>query len=173
MSERDEFNAKPVFRTWREGDSITALTTLLNEAYRPLAEAGFRYVASWQDEEITRRRIGRGECMLAVAAGEIVGSILLCKPPPHAVAPSYERSDLAMFQQFAVAPAWQGRGLGGTLLTLTEQRARELGATELAFDTSEGATGLIAWYERKGYRFVEYCDWEVTNYRSVIYAKTL
>ena len=32
---------------------------------------------------------------------------------------------------------------------------------------------LITWYERRGYRFVEYCDWEVTNYRSVIHTKTL
>ncbi len=160
-------------RLWHEDDSIRARTNMLNEAYRPLAEAGFRYVASWQDETVTRRRIGRGECWLALVDGEMVASILLCMPPPHAVAPTYERPDLAMFQQFAVATGYQGQGLGGTLLTRTEERARELGATELAFDTSEGATELIAWYERRGYRFVEHCDWEVTNYRSVVYTKAL
>jgi GNAT superfamily N-acetyltransferase len=173
MAQREDRNPKPEIRLWRDDDSLSALTTLLNEAYRPLAEAGFRYVASWQDETVTRRRIGRGECWLALSEGEIIGTILLCMPPPHAVAPTYERPDLAMFQQFAVATAYQGQGLGGILLTRMEERARELGATELAFDTSEDAAELIAWYERRGYRFIEHCDWEVTNYRSVIYAKAL
>ena len=28
-------------------------------------------------------------------------------------------------------------------------------------------------YQARGYRFVEYCQWEVTNYRSMIFAKRL
>ncbi|MBW1796697.1 MAG: GNAT family N-acetyltransferase, partial [Deltaproteobacteria bacterium] len=45
------------------------------------------------------------------------------------------------------------------------------GASELALDTAEQATHLINWYERLGYRFIEYVDWDVTNYRSVIMSK--
>jgi len=47
------------------------------------------------------------------------------------------------------------------------------GATELALDTSEGADHLIAWYERKGFRFVEYAQWKGKSYRSVIMSKML
>jgi GNAT superfamily N-acetyltransferase len=160
-------------RPWGEGDSLEDLTALLNRAYAPLSAAGFRYVASWQDVEITRRRLSRGECWLAMAGERIIGAILLCMPPPHPVSPVYERDDLAMFQQFAVAPERQGEGIGGALIAHVELRATELGARTLAFDTAEGASRLIAWYQGLGYRFIDYCDWEVTNYRSVIYGKSL
>ena len=43
----------------------------------------------------------------------------------------------------------------------------------LALDTAEGATHLIDWYAKLGFEFVEYTQWEVTNYRSVIMAKPL
>ena len=47
------------------------------------------------------------------------------------------------------------------------------GAAELALDTSEGADHLIAWYERIGFRIVEYAQWKGKRYRSVIMSKTL
>ena len=54
-----------------------------------------------------------------------------------------------------------------------EEHARKRGVTELACDTSEQATHLIAWYTRLGYRFIEHVKWDVTNYRSVVMSKTL
>lgn len=59
------------------------------------------------------------------------------------------------------------------LLSLVEQRARELNVRMLALDTSEHATHLIALYEAKGYAFVEHIQWRDVNYRSMIVAKPL
>ena len=35
------------------------------------------------------------------------------------------------------------------------------------------AIGLIDFYQEHGYRFVEFIQWKETNYRSMIFAKSL
>ena len=87
--------------------------------------------------------------------------------------PTRIRPDVAGFGQFAVRPSHQRRGIGSTLLTLVDGLAREKNVKMLALDTSEHAIELIALYEAKGYRFVEYVQWSDVNYRSRIFAKTL
>ena len=85
----------------------------------------------------------------------------------------YNRPDVASFGQFAVRPSHQRRGIASTLMNLVEQRAKEKGVRQLALDTSENAAGLIEMYKARGYQFVEYIQWDVTNYRSMVFAKTL
>ena len=75
--------------------------------------------------------------------------------------------------QFGVRSAFQGRGIGNSLLREAEALGNSVGAAELALDTSEGADQLIAWYERKGFRFIEYAQWNGKKYRSVIMSKTI
>ena len=58
-------------------------------------------------------------------------------------------------------------------MRVIEQRALQQGATELALDTAEGATHLIRWYERLGFRFIQHVSWDETNYRSVVMSKRL
>lgn len=70
-------------------------------------------------------------------------------------------------------PRHQRRGWGSELVRHLEAGARELGADELSIDTSEGATHLIALYERRGYRHIGYAQWEHTNYRGVLLSKRL
>jgi GNAT superfamily N-acetyltransferase len=67
----------------------------------------------------------------------------------------------------------QRGGIGGRLVAHLEAKARELGSTCLALDTAEGATHLVQWYERLGFRFVQHAQWDVTNYRSVVMSKSL
>lgn len=153
-------------------DDIAALTRLLHRAYAPLAAAGMRFVASHQDEATTRRRIADAECWLAEVGGEIVGTICLY-PAGGGTQPWYARPEVAKFGQFAVEPALQSRGIGSQLLSHVEQRASQAGAAELACDTAETADPLIAWYTRRGYRFIEYVKWEAVNYRSVVLSKML
>lgn len=43
----------------------------------------------------------------------------------------------------------------------------------MACDTAETAFGLIALYEKRGYRRMGDMKWNETNYRSVVLAKTL
>jgi GNAT superfamily N-acetyltransferase len=155
------------------GDDVSEITALLHRAYKPLADRGMRYVASWQDDAITLRRIARGECYVALSAGRLVGTILFADTERTTGSLWYDRPDVASFHQFAVEPELQGIGIGGRLLDTVEARAAATGAAEIALDTSEHASSLIDWYKRRGYRFVEYADWEATNYRSVILSRKL
>jgi GNAT superfamily N-acetyltransferase len=154
-------------------DDIALLTALLHRAYAPLAARGMRYLASHQDEATTRRRISGGECWLAEAGGQIIGTLTLRDADRTNGCPWYDRPDVASFGQFAVDPAWQGRGVGSLLVDRVERRARGKAVTELALDTAETADDLIAFYKRRGYRFVGYVRWDVVNYRSVVLSKRL
>ncbi len=156
-------------------DSIPDLTALLHRAYAPLAEAGMRYLASHQDDEITRSRISKGECWVALDDANImVGTVVLV--PPGVGDPENEyycRPGVAWFQQFAVEPGLQGQGVGSLMMDHIEGRAGEMQATEIALDTSDQATNLIAMYQKRNYEIVSEADWSITNYRSVIMRKLL
>ena len=167
QDERDE----PVIRLISNEDSIADLTDLLHRAYAPLAARGMHFVASHQDAQRTRERTARGECYLAVQDGSVIGTITVRSPQQTRGCPWYDRPEVACFGQFAVEPAWQKRGLGSRLLCLAEQRAAETGAAELALDTAEPAAELISYYMKRGYRFIEYAQWNTVNYRSVILSK--
>lgn len=54
-------------------------------------------------------------------------------------------------QTLAVAPAAQGRGLGGTLLEALVARARAAGATSLLLEVRADNAPAIALYERHGF----------------------
>jgi GNAT superfamily N-acetyltransferase len=151
---------------------VRQVTDLLHRAYQELDEMGFRYLASFQDEEMTRRRAGRGSCFVAVLDGQIVGTITLYDSAETKGCRWYDREDVTHFGQFAVDPAHRSHGLGSALMNLVERRAAGLGARELALSTAEGADHLIRFYERRGYREVARVDWGI-NYNSVILSKTL
>jgi GNAT superfamily N-acetyltransferase len=161
------------YRCLQPSDDLEALTHLLHDAYAPLAAAGMRFVASHQDVETTRQRLAKGETFVAVSGDQIVGTITLAEAAATRGSPFYDRPDAADFGQFAVRPDLQRRRIGSELIAMVEQRAREKGVVELALNTSEHATGLIAMYKKKGYRFIEYVQWDDVNYRSVILSKTL
>jgi len=57
------------------------------------------------------------------------------------------------------------------MMEIIETKAKSLGALEIALDTAEGAAHLIRFYEKRGYEFIQYVQWEVTNYRSVIMSR--
>ena len=164
---------------------MAELTELLHRAYAPLAEMGFQFFASHQDEEVTASRCAIGDSYVAEQDGRLVGCITLRRPGVAAAAVRqyasgdspwpelYLRDDVAVFGQFAVDPPLQGGGLGSKLLNQVEARARELGAAEIACDTAEGAKHLIDFYEKKGYRSTDKLQWSGVNYRSVILSKSL
>ncbi|MBI5154131.1 GNAT family N-acetyltransferase [Candidatus Poribacteria bacterium] len=161
------------FRLIAPSDSIEELTELLHRAYKRLGDMGFRYVATYQEPETTRKRIAGRECYVGVQDDRIVATVTIAPPEFVGEPPWYDQPEVACFQQFAVEPALQGLGIGSAMMDLVERRARELGARELGLDTSEGATHLIEYYKKRGYRFIDYIQWSVTNYRSVILSKTL
>jgi GNAT superfamily N-acetyltransferase len=158
-------------RALEGGDSLDELTALLHAAYAQLGQMGFNYTAVDQSAAVTRERIAGGECYVATADGPVVGTILLHR---HATDCSwFRRRYVATIHQFGVLPEHQGRGIGLQLLDFAERRAVELGASELALDTAEGAHHLIRWYTRLGYRLVATEQWEGKTYRSAILRQRL
>lgn len=161
-------------RAWTPQDSIGELTDLLHRAYAELGEMGMRFIATYQDEETTARRIAGAECTLAFREGRMVGTVTLRPPARTSGCTWYDRPDVASFGQFCVDPELRRIGLGSALLDYVEARAAQLGAAEIACDTAENATHLVRMYEARGYRFIEYADWQpLTNFRSVVLSKTL
>jgi ubiquinone/menaquinone biosynthesis C-methylase UbiE/ribosomal protein S18 acetylase RimI-like enzyme len=161
------------YRRFAPTDSIPKLTEMLHGAYRPLADMGMRFLASHQDDAMTRERVECGETIVAVLAEQVVGTVTVRRPQSSADARWYARPGVASMQQLAVDPAFQGRRIGSELIARAERIARAWGATELALDTSERATALIALYARRGYRIVEQIERDIVNYRSVVMSKTL
>jgi GNAT superfamily N-acetyltransferase len=169
----DPMSAHLSIRSFREGDSIPALTALLHAAYGALAVKGFKYTASHQNDARTLSRLQSGDAFVAEVEGRIVGTATLYAPSPTHTCDWYRQSSVYRFGQFAVLPELQRQGIGRQLYEHLEALARRHGAEELALDTAEGADHLRQWYQRLGFRFIQFMSWEETNYRSVILSKTL
>lgn len=168
---------------------------LLHRAYRPQVEMGLRPLAGRQDDSITADRAAHSECWVAVIAGargpggleparelaaggvlgpdRIVGVILFEEKEKVDFPPFFLRPDVCHFAQFGVDPEVQGVGIGRMLLDKVEERAREMGAAELALSMAEPDRNLFQFYSNRGFRLVEYWQWPYTNYRSCILSKEL
>jgi N-acetylglutamate synthase-like GNAT family acetyltransferase len=97
---------------------------------------------------------------LLESAGECVGVVVLI-----------EKSDHLLLDNVAVAPEWQGRGLGRRLLELAEAEARRLGLPEVRLYTHALMTENRALYTRIGYQ--EYDRREVGGRDAVFMRKVL
>jgi GNAT superfamily N-acetyltransferase len=102
----------------------------------------------------------------------LIGTVTLYKEDLTSPCEYYRKPGVFSFGQFGIMPSLQGRGLGSFLMDMLESRAKELGALELALDTSERADNLIRMYTKRGYCHVGYTKWDLVNYRSVIMSKT-
>lgn len=163
-----------IIRPYKPSDSISEITELLHKSYKQLADLGFRYLATHQDDHETEKRLIKGISYLALDGKKIISTVSLYHNNSESYNCNwYQKKNVAHFGQFGVLPEYQKEGIGNYMMDLIEAKAKELGETELALDTAEGAVHLINFYKRRGYRFIEYVDWDVTNYRSVIMSKKL
>jgi GNAT superfamily N-acetyltransferase len=83
------------------------------------------------------------------------------------------RPSVASLHQLAVEPSLQGKGIGRALIAACERWARESGFAELALDTAEPATHLVALYARLGFAQVDTVQWPGKCCRSVMISKRL
>lgn len=157
-----------------------ALTAMLHRAYRGQVELGLRPLAGRQTPEITVRRCRTGETFVARrlggqsdAAAPLIGMILFEEQEEVAFPAWFLRPDVAHFSLFAVDSEAQGLGIGARLLDAVDRRAAQLGFRELALSMAEPDTSLIAYYRRRGFRFVQHWRWPYTNYRSAILSRTV
>jgi GNAT superfamily N-acetyltransferase len=155
------------------GDSLHELTGMLHRAFAPLGRMGLNCTCVDQSVEMTRQRIAQGECYVAVFAGRLVATITLYAPDSGSESAWYHRHDVASIHQLGVDPEFQGKGLGSGLLEFAEGWARVQGYRELALDTAQPATHLLAFYGAHGYRIVETLPFQGKLYRSVVLSKSL
>lgn len=168
-----KMNDPITFRLINPHDSVEEINSLLRRSYSALAKDGMKYAASHEDVEKTQKNINLGECHLAIQNEKIIGCGLL-KTSRYELDPKfYSEAGVMVFGRFAVEPSLQGQGIGKLFMNYIENRAKELEAKTLALDTSEKASHLIQMYEKRGYQFVCYHQWSITNYRSVVMSKKL
>lgn len=162
-----------MIRPWSENDSLDELTELLHRAYAYLANMGLRFHATFQDASVTKERIEAGHCFVAESDGKVIGTITYYEPWEESSLEVYARPGVAHLGQLAVEPELQKKGIATLLMRHAENFAKSRGMKMVALDTAEPARHLIEWYERMGYEFHCYHQWDVTNYRSVVMVKSL
>jgi GNAT superfamily N-acetyltransferase len=159
-------------REFQLTDSISELTQLIRVSYKALADMEIYMWGTWQNDETTRDRIDRAHTtLIALQNGKMVATISLYAAKPDHPCEHYRKA--WYFGQFAVRPDLQRSGIGSHFIELVEGHAKSHGALQIALDTAEPATHLISYYEKRGYAFVQYQQWEKVNYRSVIMSKNL
>lgn len=156
------------------GDDLVRLTELIHAAYAPQAAKGLRYWGTHQSVEDTRRRFESGQGFVAECEGQYAGTITVRPPQPESPVMLYRDPHTWTICQFAVSPAWQGRGLGRALHKAAVAHVSTRGGRAMALDTAEPAHGLIEIYRGWGYEVAGDVDWRPhTNYRSVVMRKAL
>lgn len=101
-----------------------------------------------------------GHAWVAEHAGRLVGFVVLEPTEAHLV-----------LENVAVDPASQGLGVGGRLLRLAEDRARELGLAEVRLYTNEAMSENLSYYPRRGYRETHRAVQD--GYRRVFFTKPI
>lgn len=162
-----------IIREITPGDSIDDLTALLHRGYRQLADSGLKYLATHQPPEVTAKRIQKGVCFVAEYDKKIISTLCYYHPNKFDAFKITGIADTAWLSQFTVEPSMQKQGVGLAMMNHAEQFARDHRVKQVGLDTAEQATHLIDWYKTLGYKFVQYVDWDITNYRSVALVKSL
>ncbi len=154
-------------------DSISELTGLLHRSYKTLADMGLKFMATHQGDEVTKKRIEKGDSFVIEHDGKLIACISLYKSKGRGKCSWYNNKGVAYFGQFAVEPDYQKLGIGSRMMEFIETYAKEKEMLEISLDTSEQALHLIEYYKKRGYRFVQYHKWEEVNYRSIVLSKRL
>jgi GNAT superfamily N-acetyltransferase len=158
-------------RLLTEADSLADLTALLHRAFAPLGAMGLDCDSATQSAATTAARARRGACFVALRGADIVGTVTAEMPDPANECAWYRRPRTLSLHQFAVEPGAQHHGLGTLLLQVAQRWAGVRGCRELALDTPQRATHLVAWYEAHGFRRVARLQHAGKRYRSVVLSK--
>jgi GNAT superfamily N-acetyltransferase len=140
-----------------QGD-VDALRGIAAAAYQPyVARIGQFPAPMTADYDQTIRS---GQTWVAVEDGQVSGFVVLVTQP-----------GCLLVENMAVRPAAQGRGIGGRLLALAEQHARDLGLSEIRLYTYEAMTENLAYYPRRGYTQTHRADQD--GFHRVFFRKPL
>jgi len=162
-----------LFRRLEDGDSLEHLTDLLHRAFSRIGRMGIPCSCVSQPPEVTRQRISRGDCFVALSGDLIVGTVTLCAPDGAADSTHYRNSRVGTLHQLGVDPLFHGQGIGNALLRLAEHWALNHGYLWLALETPEAANHLVDYYQCQGFRIIETVQFTDRPYRSVVLSKSV
>ena len=160
-------------RRFNSTDSIEEVTEMLHRAFAPMAMLGANCQCVDQSSSTTRERMARGDCLVAVADRRIVGTLTLETCDPSSSVAHYRKPGVASLHQFAVDPAYQGAGVGRSLLKVATMWAHMRQFGELALDTPALALDVRAFYAHQGFRLVGGTRLPGRGYDSVILSKSI
>ena len=145
---------------------MPALRALINSACQVLGDMGLNFTGVTLDDEVTRRRMTRGDVYVLERDGALLGTVTF----------SVKESDGTRYgyvNVLAVAPSHQRRGVGSALMGIAEGRAREMGLDRVRLDTAIPARHLTKWYTARGYQPIAEVLWDGKTYRSVMMEKRI
>ncbi len=160
-------------RRLRPDDSIDELTAMLRRAFARHGNRGLNCTCVDQTPDITRQRIGQGECLVAVDRSRIVGTVTLQEADPWAEIAWYRHPNVGSLHQLGVDPDVQHHGIGAALLRAAESWAARHRFEALALDTPEPARHLHAYYEGQGYTRLTTVHIAGRNYLSAVFNKPM
>ncbi|WP_425468925.1 GNAT family N-acetyltransferase [Paraburkholderia panacisoli] len=152
-------------------DSFDEMTTLLHRAFARLGEMQLNCTCVDQTVSVTAARASLGDCFVAVYEGRLIGTMTLHAHDRASICAIYRNPYVASVHQFGVDPAWQNRGVGRLLLAFADHWAAIRGYAELALDTPQPATHLLAFYRAQGFRIAEFKRFDGKYYDSAILSR--
>lgn len=120
-------------------EDVPAIAALVNLAYRVEA---FFVSGPRIDEATVEAALERGAFLVARDGDGLMGCVYIeAREPP-----------VGYLGLLSVAPAWQGRGMGGQLLSAGEQQLRSWGCPEVTIRVVDLRQELFPYYLERGYR---------------------
>lgn len=165
MLEEFNRNGQKIILRQSVDQDIPALRVLVNEAYKELSDRGWNYTATYQDEEVTRKRIEKGQAFVLEIDQKIVATIL------YSIENYHTKRRTAYVGQFAVHPTLKKSGLGSILMDYCERLAKQQNLEGIQLDTAQPAKHLVDWYLKRGYVIVGETHWEGKTYDSYVFEK--
>jgi GNAT superfamily N-acetyltransferase len=149
-------------------DSYVSLTALLHRAFASLEAAGIHCESAAQTIATTRQRAASGDCYVAACGTRIVGTMTLHTPDRDSSCEWYRHSDVASLHQFGIDPDWQRRGIGTLMLAFADHWAATRGYGQLALETPQQATHLVAFYRSQGFRIIDTMRFDLRSHDSAV-----
>jgi GNAT superfamily N-acetyltransferase len=137
---------------------VQAIERIVQDAYEKYVDRIGKQPGPMLDDYAAR--VAAGEVSVC-AEGDDIAGILVLEPAP----------DHLLLDNIAVAPPWQGRGVGRLLLDFADAEARRAGYTELRLYTHVLMHENIALYLRRGWQ--EYGRGEQAGFQRVFMRKAV
>jgi GNAT superfamily N-acetyltransferase len=153
---------KPDYITWEE------ITDLLHLAFAEKKEKGMNYLATYQDAETTKRRVGNGVCWVALLNEKVIGTETIeIFYPDRKNRRWHNEGTYAYCSQAAVHPYFKRIGLGSRIQKEIIFYCFKNNIDEILGHTSIRARDIQKWWKKFGAQKVELISSAATNYYAV------